>query len=148
MNAIDSLCGSTDLISIRSKGSVKRDFVKVNDIEAQAAKETLDQEQRINSDIEGFRAELSKIISSDQQDDIIGSEIIAKKAELEEKLYKAQMQLREVKNQKRQNIEKLKTQLRNFNTLPGPIIILVIAFIVTIRRSARKRHYISHSSDA
>lgn len=148
MNAIDSLCGSTDLISIRSKGSVKRDFVKVNEIEAQAAKETSDQEQRINNEIEGFRSELSKIISSDQQDDIIGSEILSKKAELEEKLYKAQMQLREVKNKKRQNIESLKSQLRNFNTLPGPVIILIIAVIVAVRRSARKRHYISHSSDS
>jgi ABC-type uncharacterized transport system involved in gliding motility, auxiliary component len=150
LNTIDELRGSSDLISIRSRGNMRRPFVVVDRIEKQAERETANEEARINAEIVGFETELNSIISSAKEGDeeIIGSSIIQKKKELEIKLHEAQRKLRNVKMKRRERIESLGNKLRNFNMLMTPAIILIIAIVLGIRRSMRKRHYISHASDA
>jgi ABC-type uncharacterized transport system involved in gliding motility auxiliary subunit len=149
-NTIDELRGSSDLISIRSRGNFSRPFVVVDNIEKQAERATAAEEDRINAEIEGFKNELDNIISSakEGEEDIIGSSIIQKKKDLELKLHDAQRKLRGVKMKKREQIERLGDILQNFNMLMTPAIILIIAIVLGVRRSIRKRHYISHASDA
>jgi ABC-type uncharacterized transport system involved in gliding motility auxiliary subunit len=149
-NTIDELRGSGDLISIRSRGNFSRPFVVVDNIEKQAERATAAEEDRINAEIEGFKNELDNIISSakEGEEDIIGSSIIQKKKDLELKLHDAQRKLRGVKMKKREQIERLGDILQNFNMLMTPAIILIIAIVLGVRRSIRKRHYISHASDA
>lgn len=149
-NTIDELRGSGDLISIRSRGNFSRPFVVVDNIEKQAERATAAEEDRINAEIEGFKNELNNIISSakEGEEDIVGSSIIQKKKDLELKLHDAQRKLRGVKMKKREQIERLGDILQNFNMLMTPAIILIIAIVLGVRRSIRKRHYISHASDA
>jgi ABC-type uncharacterized transport system involved in gliding motility auxiliary subunit len=150
INTVDDLCGSGELISIRSRGNFKRPFVVVDKIEAQAEAQTAEEEAKINAEIAGFENELQTIVSSakEGQDAIIGSSIIQKKKELELKIVEARKQLRQVKMQRRQRIESLGNTLRSFNMLAAPAVILAIAIILGARRSVRKRRYISHASDA
>ncbi len=150
LNTIDELRGSSDLISIRSRGNMRRPFVVVDSIEKQAERETANEEARINAEIVGFQNELNSIISSAEEgdEDIIGSSILLKKKDLEIKLHEAQRKLRNVKMKRRERIESLGNKLRSFNMLMTPVIILIIAIVLGIRRSIRKRHYISHASDA
>ncbi|MGR3175334.1 MAG: Gldg family protein [Candidatus Scalindua sp.] len=150
LNTIDELRGSSDLISIRSRGNFRRPFVVVDNIEKQAERETVAEEARINAEIMSFRNELSDIMltAKEGEEDIIGSSILQKKKDLEIKLHEAQRKLRSVKMKRRERIESLGNILRNFNMLMTPAIILTIAIVLGIRRSIRKRHYISHASDA
>ena len=150
LNTIDELRGSSDLISIRSRGNMRRPFIVVDSIEKQAERETANEEARINAEIVGFQTELNTIISSAKEGDeeIIGSSILQKKKGLEIKLHDAQRKLRNVKMKRRERIESLGNKLRNFNMLMTPAIILIIAIVLGIQRSMRKRHYISHASDA
>ena len=150
LNVIDELRGSSDLISIRSRGNFRRPFIVVDNIEKQAERATAAEEARINAEIEGFKNELNNIIASakEGEEDIIGSSIIQKKKDLELKLHDAQRKLRSVKMKKREQIESLGKILQNFNMLMTPAIILIIAIVLGILRSIRKRHYISHASDA
>jgi ABC-type uncharacterized transport system involved in gliding motility auxiliary subunit len=150
LNTIDELRGSSDMISIRSRGNFRRPFVVVDNIEKQAERETAKEEARINAEIVGFQNELNDIISNAKEgdEDIIGSSILQKKKDLEIKLHEAQRKLRSVKMKRRERIESLGNILRNFNMLMAPAIILIIAIVLGIRRSIRKRHYISHASDA
>ncbi len=150
LNTIDELRGSSDLISIRSRGNFRRPFVVVDNIEKQAERATVAEEARINAEIAGFKNELNNIIASakEGEEDIIGSSIIQKKKDLELKLHEAQRKLRNVKMKKREQIESLGKMLQNFNMLMTPTVILIIAIVLGIRRSIRKRHYISHASDA
>ncbi len=150
LNTIDELRGSSDLISIRSRGNMRRPFVVVDSIEKQAERETANEETRINAEILGFQNELNTIISSAEEGDeeIIGSSILQKKTDLEIKLHEAQRKLRNVKMKRRERIESLGNKLRSFNMLMTPAIILIIAMVLGIRRSIRKRHYISHASDS
>jgi ABC-type uncharacterized transport system involved in gliding motility auxiliary subunit len=150
MNAIDDLSGSSELISIRSRGNFRRPFEKVDKIEAQAEVQTSEEEAKINAEIAGFENELQSILASAKQgeEEIIGSSILQKKNGLELKIRQAKKQLQQIKKTRLQRIEGLGNRLRNFNMLTAPAIILVIAILLGIQRNVRKRRYISHASDA
>ncbi|MBN2020285.1 MAG: Gldg family protein [Sedimentisphaerales bacterium] len=150
MNAIDALAGSSELISIRSRGGVRRPFTVVDKIEAQADAETAKEVEKINAEIAGFEEELKKLVTSanEEQKQIIGGSIVQKTKDLELKKLRARRQLREVNMKKRQRIEQLGNKLRAFNMLAAPAVILIIAVVLGLRRSVMKRHYISHASDA
>jgi ABC-2 type transport system permease protein len=150
LNAIDDLGGSSDLISIRSRGNFKRPFVKVEEIERQAEEETAQEVAVLNAQIAGFQSELQSILAQakEGQEVVIGSSILEKQRDIELKKRRAQQQLNEVKLKERERIEHLGNVLRGFNMLMAPAVILMIAIILGIYRSAKKRHYISHASDA
>ncbi|MHC4426544.1 MAG: Gldg family protein [Planctomycetota bacterium] len=150
LNAIEDLSGSSDLVSIRSRGNFKRPFVVVDEIERQAEKETANEVANINAQIAGFQGELQRIVSSakEGEEEVIGSSIMQKKKEVELKIHQAQRQLRQVKVTRRERIERLGNKLRQANMLVAPMVILIIAIVLGIRRGVRKRHYISHASDA
>ena len=150
LNAIDDLGGSSDLISIRSRGNFRRPFTVVNEIEEKAEKEEREEVARINARIAGFQSELQSIVTSarEGEQEVIGSSIMQKKRALELEIHKAQRQLRQVKMIRRERIEHLGNMLRNFNMLMTPAVTLIITIVLGIHRSVKKRHYISHVSDA
>jgi len=143
LNSIEAISGSSDLISIRSRGNFERPFVVVDQIEKEAEKETAEEEAKINAEINGFQTELQQILSSAKkgEESIIGSTILQKKKEVELKIHKAQRDLRDVKMKKRQRIEKLGNKLRFANMFPAPAVVLIMAVGLGIYRSVRKRHY-------
>ena len=49
---------------------------------------------------------------------------------------------------RRESIDKLGARLQNINMLLAPAVILLFSIGISIRRNVRKRHYISHASDA
>jgi len=150
MNSADELSGSSDLISIRSRGHFQRPFAVVDEIEAKAEAETADEVAKLNEEIAGFEEQLRTLLTSKDEEEkkIIGSSIVQKTRDLELKKLEARRQLREVRMQKRQRIENLGNKLRAFNMLAAPAVILLIAIILGLRRSVTKRHYISHASDS
>ncbi len=150
LNTIDDLSGSSDLVSIRSRGNFKRPFVVVDEIKRQAEAETAEEVAKVNAQIAGFQSELQYILASakEGEEEVIGSTILQKKKSVELKIHQAQRQLNEVKLKRRERIEHLGNRLRQANMLGAPTVILVIAVALGVRRGARKRHYISHASDA
>jgi len=151
INSIEDLSGSGDLISIRSRGNFKRPFTVVDKIEEEAEQETAGEMGLINAQIEGFNQQLQSLVAgaegeTDQQ--VIGSTIIQKKRELELQIREAERQLREVQAKRRERIEQLGDSLRVLNMAAVPGVIMVIAVLLGIWRGARRRHYISHASDA
>jgi ABC-2 type transport system permease protein len=150
LNMIDDFSGSSDLVSIRSRGNFKRPFVKIDEIERQAEEETAKEVARLNAQIAGFQSELQSIVAQakEGQEVVIGSSLLAKQRDIELKKREAQQQLNEVKLNKRRRIEHLGNIFKAFNMLAAPAVILIIAIILGIYRSVKKRHYISHASDA
>jgi len=150
LNAIDDLSGSSDLVSIRSRGNFKRPFTVVDEIERKAEAETAEEVEKINLQIAVFQGELQSILASakEGQEEVIGSSIVKKKQEAELKIHQALRQLRQVRMTRQTKIEHLGNQLRQANMLAAPMVILIIAILLGIRRGMRKRHYISHASDA
>jgi len=150
LNAVDDLSGSSDLVSIRSRGNFKRPFTVVDEIERKAEAETAEEVEKINLQIAVFQGELQSILATakEGQEEVLGSSIVKKKQEVELKIHQAQRQLRQVKMTRREKIEHLGNQLRQANMLAAPMVILIIAIVLGIRSGMKKRHYISHASDA
>jgi len=69
-------------------------------------------------------------------------------AALQVKLSESKQKLLGVQNKRRQKIEALENRLRNLNMLLAPLIILAIAVLLSARRAALRRRFISHASDA
>ncbi len=151
LNCIEDLCGSSDLISIRSRGSFQRPFEKVDEIEKQAEAETAAEVEKLNALIAGYNQQLQSLVASAQKEgdaEVIGSDIVTQRRDLEINVHQAQRQLNEVKLKRRERIEQLGNSLRQWNMLAAPAVILLAAVVLGTRRSLRKRHYISHASDA
>lgn len=144
VNAVEDLGGSSDLISIRSRGNYRRPFKVVDEIEAQAEKETAEEVARLQAEIDGYNQNLQSLVSSsnEEQQEVIGSNILKQRTEIELKIRRAQRQLNEVKLKRRERIEALESRLRLLNNMATPAVILVIAVALGIHRSVRKRHYI------
>jgi ABC-2 type transport system permease protein len=151
IDAIEDLSGSGDLISIRSRGNFKRPFVVVDKIEQEADKETAAEVEVVNAQIEGFNQKLQALVSSakdEQQQQLVGSEIVKQKRDLEVKIREAQRQLREIKAKRRARTDRLATKLEVINMAALPGLVMVFAIALSVWRGARRRHYISHASDA
>jgi len=150
LNTIDDLGGSADLVSIRSRGNFRRPFTVVDRIEREAEEKTAAEILKIDMAIAGFNRELQSIVASAAkgEQEVIGSSIMQKKRALELKIHEANRQKNLVQRKRHESIGSLGNKLQNANTLVAPVVILVIAVVLGIRRSVRKRHYISHASDA
>ena len=153
LNAIEDLAGSGDLISIRSRGNFKRPFVVVDKIEQEAEKETADEISLINAQIEGFNQELQNLVASankeqGKQEEILGNTIVQKKRDLELKIHEAQRQLRQIKAKQRERTDRLGHTLEVLNLAAVPSVVMLVAVVLGLWRSVRRRHYISHASDA
>jgi len=148
LNAIDDLAGSTDLISIRSRGNFRRPFTVVDEIEKQAEAETAAEIAKIEAAIAGYNKELQSILASakEGQEEVVGSSILQKRRELELKIRQAEREKRQVNRNRRQRIDRLGKRLQYANTLAAPAVILLIAIGLGIQRGLRRRHYISQAS--
>jgi ABC-type uncharacterized transport system involved in gliding motility auxiliary subunit len=150
LNTIDDLGGSSDLISIRSRGNFQRPFVVVDRIEREAEAETAKELAAIEAKIAGFNRELQSILASAKkgEEEVIGSSIMQKRRELELEIQRANSEKRVIQMKRRERIDSLGGKLQRANTLIAPAVILIIPIVVGIRRNVKKRRYISHASDA
>ncbi|MBN1510365.1 MAG: GldG family protein [Sedimentisphaerales bacterium] len=151
INTIEDLAGSGDLISIRSRGNYKRPFTVVDKVEQDAERETADEITLINAQIEGFNQKLQELVSNakgEEQQAVVGNTIVQQKRDLELKIHNAQRQLRAVQAKRRVRIEQLGSTLEMVNVASVPGVVMVIALVLGTWRGLRRRHYISHASDA
>lgn len=151
VNSVEELGGSGDLISIRSRGNYKRPFTVVDKVEQEAEKETADKIAVINAQIEGFNQKLQELVSSAKggdKENVVGDAIVQQKRDLELKIYAAQKELRALQAKRRQSIEELGSALKTLDVVSIPAVVMVIALVLGTWRGLRRRHYISHASDA
>ncbi|MHC4482111.1 MAG: GldG family protein [Planctomycetota bacterium] len=150
LNAIDDLGGSGDLIGIRSRGNFQRPFVVVKEIRRKAEQETAEEIAGISAEKARLEKELQEIVSSAKrgEESIIAESFVDKQRQLEVKIHQTERELRKVQEKRREKIERLGSALQNLNTWAAPAVILVIAIVLSIRRAALRRRYVSHASDA
>ena len=151
LNTVEELGGSGDLIAIRSRGNFKRPFAVVDKIEQEAERETADEVAVVNARIEMFNQDLQKLVSPDQgegKQEVLGSDIVKKKRELELNIHEAQRRLRAIKEKRRERTDELGNELELVNMAAVPGVIMLLAVVLGVWRSVRRRHYISHASDA
>ena len=136
LNSLEQLGGSRELLEVRSKGRFNRSFDVVDKIEFDAEKNTAEKVSEINKRIESFESELGELGRKINEGNIglIQNEGIKKKKELTKVIAKLKGELRDVKREGREKIEKLGSNLQYLNTLFMPSILFIFGIFFQIRR--------------
>ncbi len=144
MNALDQLSGSTELMSIRSKGNFGRPFRIIDQIESESQEKTAAQVAKINQNLSRFQNELQAIGRSSEQGAsvaVIKNEAIKRKKSLSGKIAELKRELRNVKRDGREKVETLGMTLQYLNTLLVPGILLILGLELFRRRRKKMTSY-------
>lgn len=140
-NALDNLTGSSDLISIRSRETSSRPFVKVNELRLAA-------DQKFRATEESLQAKLKeteeKLIALQKQRDDVNALVLLPEQEAEidkfqEEKLNIRKQLRQVRHNLSLDIEQLGTRLKLINIGLVPLIISILALALSVVRSRKRR---------
>lgn len=140
-NALDNLSGSTDLISVRNRGTSTRPFTKVAEIQQTAEFRFREKERELQARLEQTEQKINSLQTDKQSGNELSLNIQQQQAIVgfrEEKI-KIRKELRNVQHALQKDIERLETQMMFFNIGLMPILIgmLGIWFGMSSRRRRR-----------
>lgn len=141
-NALDTLSGSSDLISVRSRGKYSRPFTRVQSLQKEAEAQFREKEKELQDRL----TETEKKLTEAQRPPEEGSQVLTLSPEQEkavmnfqnEKL-KIRKQLREVRHQLDKDIKSLGVTLKLVNIIIVPLVITFFALLFSWRRRQQRR---------
>ena len=146
VNAVENMMGSTDLISVRSRGTFIRPFDRVNVLRREAEQQFREKEAELLQRLELAETKLvaleeqkqgreSVFLSAAQENELV---------EFRQERLRVRKDLREVRRQLRQNIESLEDTLKFVNIGLVPLLIGGGGLLLVGWRALRRRH--SHAA--
>lgn len=150
INAVDNMTGSSDLISVRARGSFTRPFKLVQDIRSRAEKKYLAEAQTLQEkrrQAEQRIAELQKA-RPDQGGMILTPEQEKEIQKFQDELITTNRQLREVNYNLKKDVENLGLKLKIVNVAAAPLAVFVVAIGLAGMRAARRRAHRAQMSKA
>ncbi|MEE3077708.1 MAG: GldG family protein [Bdellovibrionota bacterium] len=138
LNSVEALSGDMDLLSVRSKGRINRSFDVINQIEFEAEKRTKDKVEEINASISKFQAELNQLGRKANAGNValLQNEGLRRKKELAKKIAVLKKDLRQVKREGREKIERIGKFFQYLNTLFVPILLIIFGFYYNMKRAS------------
>jgi ABC-type uncharacterized transport system involved in gliding motility auxiliary subunit len=142
-NSVDNLSGSNDLISIRNRGRFLRPFTVVQAMERDAESAFRNKEQDLQRQLEQTEAKLLEL--QGQRDDAGNAMTLSPEQEAEivrfqdEKL-RIRRELRNVQHQLNKDIDRLDQQLKLFNIVLIPALLIVLGIVVAWLKRRRYRN--------
>jgi ABC-type uncharacterized transport system involved in gliding motility auxiliary subunit len=143
VNALDNLVGSSDLISVRNRGSFIRPFERVTDIRRQAELEFRQKEQELMLRLEETEQRLLELEKAKQGGDsslILSPEQQQELVQFRQEKVAIRKDLREVRRNLRRDIDSLDTRLKFVNIALIPILIGIGGLAAGMWRLHRRRH--------
>lgn len=138
-NALESLGGSPDLISVRSRGSYQRPFTLVAELAQKAESRFRAKEQELSRKLRETESRLNEL-QRQRQDSASTQLTPEQQAELEKfraEKVRIRKELRRVQYQLRADIEQLETMVKAFNIAFVPGLLTLAAFIAWVIRRSR-----------
>lgn len=140
VNALESLAGSSDLVTVRSRGSFSRPFTKVDELRVDAEAQFLETQQRLQQELAETERRLTELQSS--RDDT-GSLLLtdAQQAEVDrfiDQRASIRKELRAVQRGLDKDIENLGTLLKVINIGLVPLLLTIGTLLVLWRRRRRE----------
>ncbi len=140
INGLDNLSGTSDLISLRARGSFARPFERVNEIRATAEEQFRARELELEREISGIRQRIDRIRQERPSSSLIlEPEVQEEIAQLNISLLEARKELRNVQLNLRRDVESLGTRLKILNTALVPTIVALGAIGLGAYRASRRR---------
>ena len=139
-NVLENMSGSQDLINLRTRGKSARPFTKVDELELKARDRYKDKEDELSQRLSDTNRRLSELESGKAD----SAQIITFNAEqltaierFREEAAETRSELRVVRLNLREDIERLGWKLKFINIALIPILVILAGFIPSIWRSAR-----------
>lgn len=141
-NAVENLSGSNDLISLRSRGTFTRPFVKVQEIEARAQSRYQQEEGLFEAQLNAANERLSQVQGQGQGESkqAFSRARMSEIKQLREERNQAQRRLRDVRRKLREDKENLGALLFGLNTFLIPVLLVIGSFILYLRSGRRKEN--------
>ena len=138
-NAIDFLEGSTDLVSLRSRGSSRRPFEVVEGLKKSADQRFRARQQELQTNYDQATQRVEELLSKRQgaSDEILSDDVQKEVEKLREDQIRARKELREVQRSLNKDIEDLGTRVKVINIALIPA--LLVAFALGLSRWQRLR---------
>jgi ABC-type uncharacterized transport system involved in gliding motility auxiliary subunit len=140
-NAIDNMAGSSELISVRSRGTYSRPFERVERLRAEADAAYRATQQELEEALAETERKLSELQTAKDEDNllIMSEEQQAELLRFQEQRLEIRQQLRDVQHNLDRSIEKLGTRIKFLNIFLVPALILLSAIAVYSMRARRRR---------
>lgn len=147
LNALDSLSGGSDLMSLRARAPGLRPMVRVEQMRETAQEKFFDQQARLEARLERSQERLAELQSVGAEggffDGDVSAELTdaerAELARLREDIISTRGSLRQIERDFRRDIDRLELQLKLFTILGGPLLMLVLGLVVWRRNRRRAR---------
>lgn len=143
-NIVENLGGSDDLISLRSRGVFTRPFIKVQEIERQAAAKWQVEEQRLQAQLQAANQRLSQLqagsaAKNGEKDQVFSDAVLEEIKKFRNERAEAQERLRQVRRNLRADKERLGEVLFLLNTFLVPLLLVVGAIVLYVKREKERR---------
>lgn len=134
-NLVEQFLGSSDLISIRSRGRFARPFEVVQDLEHQAQVDYRDNERRLQQQLEQTESKLAELEELRDKDTMmLSTEQEATLLQFQQEKLFIRKALRDVRHELDKDIESLGNWLKVLNIAIAPILlVLLLGFLVRRR---------------
>ena len=140
-NAVEVLAGGEDLIGLRSRGTVARPFVVVQDIQREADDRYAAEQRSLEDKLKQAQAKLHNLTAGEGASNpaALSAEQTKEIDKFRAEMLDTRRQLREVQAALRRNIEQLKVILEFFDIALVPIIVVAAAIVMAALRRRRWR---------
>ncbi|MCC6932210.1 MAG: Gldg family protein [Deltaproteobacteria bacterium] len=139
LNVVENLLGSSDLISIRSRGRFTRPFTVVQDMEEGARQQLKNKEEELNASLTEANQRLQELQGEGAENSkLLSKQIIQEINNVKMERQAIMRQIREVRRQFREGIEGLGNVLFVINTFVVPLLLIIVGVVIVDRRRRQK----------
>ncbi len=143
VNSLENLSGSTDLISLRTRGEYERPFTRVEEIRREAETRFRDEEQRLKEKLETTEARIKELQQEDGEAGAGGQILTPAQAreinQFKEERLKTRKQLRAVQHGLQKDIEALGSRMRFINIALLPLTVILASIALHFIRKRRRQ---------
>ena len=136
-NAVEQASGGGSLMSIRTRGSVRRPFSKFKELAEEASEKLNEEIAKVTKQEQEVASEISKLMQEQGNDQmvVLSPEAANKIKQLRVEEVKASKRKRELSRDLRKDIRKIENKIKNLNIAGVPLLIILIGILhLVIRR--------------
>lgn len=141
LNCVELLAGDSELITIRSRGAIRRPFTVVREMEAEAEARYRDQIARLEDELNQTQQRLSQLQQVQPEDGklLLTPEQEEEIRKFEQRRAEVRNELKKVRRELREDVEQLQARIKWANILGMPLVVIVIGAVVAVLRKRKTR---------
>ncbi len=140
VNAVDNMLGNRNLISIRTRVSSSRPFVRVRELQVEAERSYLATEERLQQELTDTERKLTELQLAKSETEllVLSDEQQAEIDRFMDRKLEIRKQLRQVQHDLQRDIDRLGTRLKLINIAFMPALVMIAALLYAIQRRRRQ----------